>query len=94
MVMHGHDDYVNCVGFSPDGAQILTASADKTARIWDAATGAQIAVLQGHEDYVNYRRLSAPTASRSSRPRATRQRGSGTSRLRPSLRSCAATTAG
>ena len=49
----GHDDYVNTVDFSPDGTRVLTASADKTARIWDAATGATIAVLQGHEDYVN-----------------------------------------
>ena len=29
--------------FSPDGARIVTASDDRTARIWDAATGAEIA---------------------------------------------------
>ena len=29
--------------FSPDGARILTASADKTAKLWDAASGKLIA---------------------------------------------------
>jgi WD40 repeat protein len=27
------------VSFSPDGSKVETASADKAARIWDAATG-------------------------------------------------------
>ena len=38
--------------FSPDGTRVVTASDDKTARLWDAATGAPIAVLSGHEDAV------------------------------------------
>ena len=32
---------------------MVTASEDNTARVWDAATGAAIAVLKGHEDRVN-----------------------------------------
>ena len=31
------------MAFSPDGKRIVTASADKTARIWDAASGKPIA---------------------------------------------------
>ena len=38
--------------FSPDGARVVTASDDKTARVWDAATGKAIAVLSGHDDQV------------------------------------------
>jgi hypothetical protein len=41
------------VDFSPDGLKILTTSSDRTARIWDAATFAEIAVLRGHKDWVN-----------------------------------------
>ena len=38
--------------FSPDGTRIVTASGDKTARLWDAASGTEIAVLSGHEGAV------------------------------------------
>ena len=38
-------------GFSPDGSRIVTASEDKTARVWDAASGKELARL-AHEDGV------------------------------------------
>src|SRR6185503_9056875 len=34
---HGHR--VHSAQFSPDGKRIVTASSDKTARVWDAPTG-------------------------------------------------------
>ena len=37
--------------FSPDGQRILTASDDKTARLWDA-NGQPLATLSGHTDVV------------------------------------------
>lgn len=44
----GHTNPVlDCV-FSPDGSRILSASADRTLRVWDAASGAELLVLQGH----------------------------------------------
>src|SRR6516164_3050939 len=44
----GHDYFVLSAAFSPDGSRIVTASGDKTARIWDAASAKEIAVLRGH----------------------------------------------
>jgi dipeptidyl aminopeptidase/acylaminoacyl peptidase len=38
--------------FSPDGARILTASADKTAKLWDKASGKLIACF-AHQDRVS-----------------------------------------
>ncbi|MCZ6545751.1 MAG: hypothetical protein O6913_08615, partial [Chloroflexi bacterium] len=32
----------------PDGRRVVTASDDTTARVWDAATGGNLVVLQGH----------------------------------------------
>src|ERR1700732_5116023 len=46
------NDRINSVAFSPDGARVLTGSADKTARLWDAATGKEIRGFTGHEDVV------------------------------------------
>jgi len=51
-VLSGHTGAVNSVGFAPDGGRIVTASADKTVRIWNANAGQEIAVLRGHEDEV------------------------------------------
>ena len=40
-----HDDMVHAVAFSPDGTRVATASRDRTARVFDAATGAELARL-------------------------------------------------
>ncbi len=37
------------VAFSPDGRTLATGSEDKTARLWEVATGKEIATLRGHE---------------------------------------------
>jgi WD40 repeat protein/serine/threonine protein kinase len=46
-----HQDVVNDAVFSPDGARILTASRDNTAKLWDAASGKLIASF-AHQDEV------------------------------------------
>src|SRR5271165_6297186 len=49
-----HEDAATSAAFSPDGKRIATASDDKTARIWDAATGKPIGdPLKGHGGAVN-----------------------------------------
>jgi len=40
------------VAFSPDGNRIVSGSADKSVRVWDAKTGEQLRELQGHTGYV------------------------------------------
>jgi GTPase SAR1 family protein len=40
------------VGWSPDGARLLSGGADGTLRLWEAASGRELAVLEGHKDWV------------------------------------------
>jgi len=43
----GHTSGVISVAFSPDGIMVLTGSYDKTARLWNAATGEHIRTFSG-----------------------------------------------
>src|SRR5712691_5331674 len=47
-VLVGHRLAVTSATFSPDAQQIVTASFDGTARVWNATTGAELAVFKGH----------------------------------------------
>src|ERR1019366_3686608 len=46
--LRGHLDAVTSVAFSADGQRILTGSNDKTAKVWDAASGKDLVALKGH----------------------------------------------
>ncbi|RDW65601.1 hypothetical protein BP5796_10293 [Coleophoma crateriformis] len=46
--LEGHTGTVTSVAFSPDGQQLVSASHNKTIRVWDATTGASLQILQGH----------------------------------------------
>ena len=50
--LQGHTDAVKGCAWSPDGSKLLTASDDRTAKVWDAATGRVLLTLQGHNGAV------------------------------------------
>jgi len=62
-VLAGHSDRVYGAAFSPDGTRVFTVSRDKTARIWDARTGAQLTVLAGKGD-IFYSAAYSPDGTR------------------------------
>lgn len=48
----GHQATATSAAISPDGTRLLTTSCDRTARVWDLATGKQIHVLRDHKHSV------------------------------------------
>ena len=70
---------VNGGSFSPDGRRIVTASDDKTARVWDAESGKPVGEPMRHEDVV-YAASFSPDGRRIVTASWTRPRGCGTRR--------------
>ncbi|KAJ8596424.1 WD40 repeat-like protein, partial [Rhizopogon salebrosus TDB-379] len=48
----GHDDWVNSLCWSKDGAYIFSGSADMTIRKWQSIDGKELVVLRGHTSYI------------------------------------------
>jgi WD40 repeat protein len=47
-----HHGPVGACAISPDGAWIASAGQDRCVRLWDPRTGASLATLEGHDDWV------------------------------------------
>jgi len=61
MTIRGHERMIGPVSFSPDGKRIVSGSIDwtieeepwnQTIKVWDAATGAELMTLPGHDEMV------------------------------------------
>jgi len=50
---------VTGVALTPDGRLAVSASHDKTLKVWDVATGRELRMLEGHGESVNGVALSA-----------------------------------
>jgi WD40 repeat protein/tRNA A-37 threonylcarbamoyl transferase component Bud32 len=45
--LRGHRGNINSIKMTADGSRVMTKSADKTIRVWDAATGAELRCFEG-----------------------------------------------
>ena len=60
LTLRGHTDDIWSAIFSPDGTRIATASADGTARIWDAASGNELLSVKGSSSGVAWSAVFSP----------------------------------
>lgn len=51
-ILIGHDGEISKCAFNPQGTKIITASSDKTCRVWNAFTGECLQMLEGHADEI------------------------------------------
>ena len=49
----GHSHWVNAVAVMPDGRLAVSASQDKTLKVWELGSGRELRTLTGHTDHVN-----------------------------------------
>lgn len=50
--LKGHQGWVICLAFSPDGQTLATGGEDRTVRLWNLTTAKERAILTGHMDNV------------------------------------------
>ncbi len=53
VIQRGHSAAVKAVGISGDGLYAVTGSRDRTAKLWELKSGAEIRTFSGHEHTVN-----------------------------------------
>ena len=70
MTFTGHKEGVWCVNYHKDGAQLVTASPEGIAKLWDVKTGKSTADLKVHTKRVRH---TSMTIRSSGRPTTTRE---------------------
>lgn len=49
----GHDNWIRALAFHPNGKYLLSASDDKTIRVWDLSLGKLHKTIDAHEHFVS-----------------------------------------
>jgi platelet-activating factor acetylhydrolase IB subunit alpha len=49
---HGHDSWIRALVFHPNGKFLLSASDDKTIRVWDLSNGRCVKTVEAHGHFV------------------------------------------
>jgi WD40 repeat protein len=49
-ILEGHKDAVTAVTVTPDGKRAVSASLDKTLKVWELGSGRELRTLTGHSD--------------------------------------------
>src|SRR2546422_3653794 len=57
--LEGHSSSVHGVAVSADGRRAVSASLDKTLKVWDVESGRELRTLEGHSSYVRGVAVSA-----------------------------------
>jgi WD40 repeat protein len=52
LTLEGHTDDVNGVALTPDGQWVVSASRDKTLKVWDLASGRELRTVTCHTNYI------------------------------------------
>jgi WD40 repeat protein len=52
LTLNGHQGAVNSIAISADGSRIVTAGADRVAKLWDPESGRELKTYSGHLDNV------------------------------------------
>jgi len=60
IALAGHTSFINRLEVSDDNQTLISASADRTVRLWNIANHTLIATLQGHQSYVNDAQVDGP----------------------------------
>ena len=51
--LEGHSSWVTAAALTPDGGEVVSASYDRTLRVWDLESGRSLRTLEGHSREVN-----------------------------------------
>ena len=50
--LEGHADWVNAVAVTPDGQRAVSASGDRSLKVWELGAGTLLRSLEGHTDFI------------------------------------------